>query len=375
MKILLITIDYPPPYGGIATFTKTIENELKQLGHTVEILNFDSRNTSNYKFLTLRDLLYTRATKNSHFNLKNILNPKKLLDFEGGFRDFIFNNMVYRVSQKKIGNFQPDLIHLLHCRIYTSVFDTSVPFVISCYSEELKEYFPVKYVLTNAKKIHCISNFTKNKVLEISPEQLKNITVIPVSIKSDSYTPTHSENFRLLTICRLDKAKNVISIINSFQYLPKKILDNVSYSIVGIGEEFETLKNRIVELGLQKMITLLGKVSEEDKRELITNSTVFIMCPTPYEGKQEGFGIVYLEARASELPIIASKTGGVPEAVGTCGVLVNNELNPKEIASKIELLYSDKKLFSQLKSNCRSTKSSLDDRVMMTKMLDLYNSI
>lgn len=48
-KILIVTMDYPPPAGGIQIFTYNLEQGLKMLGHEVRVLNFDGRNINNYK--------------------------------------------------------------------------------------------------------------------------------------------------------------------------------------------------------------------------------------------------------------------------------------------------------------------------------------
>ena len=63
----------------------------------------------------------------------------------------------------------------------------------------------------------------------------------------------------------------------------------------------------------------------------------------------EGFGISFLEASASGLPIVAGDSGGISDAVqhGKTGLLVNPD-NPEDIASAIKRLLTDSKLARRL---------------------------
>ena len=62
---------------------------------------------------------------------------------------------------------------------------------------------------------------------------------------------------------------------------------------------------------------------------------IFVLTPEDDPVDIEGFGIVYLEAQSAGLPIIASRVGGVPEAVGEAGILVKNY---EELKSALLLL-------------------------------------
>ena len=116
---------------------------------------------------TFKDFFYTDATHNQYFKLRNILNPFKVLNENEGYRNFVYNNMVYRICKKKINNFKPNIIHITHPKLACAVFKTNIPFIVSCYSEEIVDSFPIRYSLLNSSKIHCITKATKNLVLKI----------------------------------------------------------------------------------------------------------------------------------------------------------------------------------------------------------------
>lgn len=89
--------------------------------------------------------------------------------------------------------------------------------------------------------------------------------------------------------------------------------------VVGKGPEWEALARLHAELALDGTVTLLGDVTWEQLAEEYVNADCFCL-PTV----QEGFGIVFLEAMAAGLPVVACRAAAVPEVVreGETGVLV-----------------------------------------------------
>jgi len=119
-------------------------------------------------------------------------------------------------------------------------------------------------------------------------------------------------------------------------------LKNYKYFIVGDGPERKNLEFIVKNLHLEENVFFKGEVFEAEKIQLFSNSKLFIRCSTTYKNENEGFGISFIEAQAVGIPVIGSKNGGSPEAIGNGGLLVENELDPKEIAKNIEILLTDR---------------------------------
>ncbi len=87
--------------------------------------------------------------------------------------------------------------------------------------------------------------------------------------------------------------------------------------LVGTGPLKRRLRRRVTALGLQAAVTLTGEVPTGELPSYHAAADLFAMpCRTRYGGLDvEGLGIVYLEAQACAVPVVAGRSGGAPEAL------------------------------------------------------------
>jgi len=111
-------------------------------------------------------------------------------------------------------------------------------------------------------------------------------------------------------------------------------IPDLEIRIAGGGPEQVRLRRIWTELRLETTVTWLGNISREDLAREYQRADVFALPSV-----QEGFGIVFLEAMAAGVPIVAARAAAVPEVV-TEGVLVAPG-SPVELADGIESLYRD----------------------------------
>ncbi len=105
-----------------------------------------------------------------------------------------------------------------------------------------------------------------------------------------------------------------------------KLRPNTRLILAGRGSMQAQLEERVRQLNLTDSIQILGRVDHDKVPALIRSFDVMLM-PSIYES--ETFGVAAIEASACAVPVIASKVGGVPEAVlhNQTGLLVP----PKDI--------------------------------------------
>lgn len=133
----------------------------------------------------------------------------------------------------------------------------------------------------------------------------------------------------LLTGGRLaahERYKGFDEVMELLPALAKEI-PNIAYLIVGDGTDRQRLEGKTQALGVAHLVRFAGFISESEKADHYRLADVFVM-----PGRGEGFGIVYLEAMACGVPVVASKVDGSREAVrdGALGILVDPN-DPEEI--------------------------------------------
>ena len=144
----------------------------------------------------------------------------------------------------------------------------------------------------------------------------------------------------MITVARLVPQKDFPTLFRALASLDLPwVLD-----VVGDGPQKESL------IALAHSLGLLGKVhfrgSRTDVAEMLTRAHVFVLAT-----KQEGLPLTILEAMRSGLPVVASRVGGVPEAVvhEVTGLLTTPQ-NPDELNSSLRRLLSSSRLRSRMGS-------------------------
>lgn len=140
---------------------------------------------------------------------------------------------------------------------------------------------------------------------------------------------------RILSVARQYPRKNTVTLLQAMVEVRERV-PGAECRIVGAGPELDRLRSLAGRLHLETCVSFLGALPRDTAvRSEFRNATVFCL-----PSLQEGFGIVFLEAMASGLPIVASRDAAVPEVVpdGIAGILVDGR-RPDAIASAlIELL-------------------------------------
>jgi glycosyltransferase involved in cell wall biosynthesis len=120
------------------------------------------------------------------------------------------------------------------------------------------------------------------------------------------------DNFRMLSVCRLEANKRLEWVLDaladleySIEPMSKKI--NWSFDVVGDGSMRETLQNLAKQRGIEKRVVFHGKISDLIVQNLLANAQLFLIPAV------QGYGLPALEALASNVPVILHRESGVSE--------------------------------------------------------------
>lgn len=258
----------------------------------------------------------------------------------------------------------------------------NVPFVLIIHgidAWENPERPFLKNALTHVDYIVSVSEFTKEKFLQWSGFDRNNITVIPNCIELDKFEtgpkPQYLKNRYLLedehkiilTLGRLAGRERAKGFDEILEVLPDLLSEkpDIRYMIAGDGPDRQRLEQKANQLGVSEEVIFAGYVPEEEKADHYRLSDVFAM-----PGRGEGFGIVYLEAMACGIPVIASTADASREAVlnGDIGE-VTNPNDPESIKKSIhKFLGKEKKVpvrlkFFSFEQFCKRWKNFLEESV------------
>jgi glycosyltransferase involved in cell wall biosynthesis len=157
--------------------------------------------------------------------------------------------------------------------------------------------------------------------------------IVPNAIHTDWYRPgpknpallaRHDVQHRriLITVGRIVASERYKGFDEIIELMPELIreITNLTYLIVGDGDDRQRLERKAGSLGLKGRVVFAGHVAESEKSDYYRLADAFAM---PSRG--DGFGFVLLEALACGIPVLGSKLDGTREALrdGELGILVD----------------------------------------------------
>ncbi len=155
------------------------------------------------------------------------------------------------------------------------------------------------------------------------------------------------EALRILTVSRLSSytpRKNVDGVLHAVRLLAPEI--PVHYTVVGDGDDLPRLQELARELEIDSRVRFRGALDKDQLLACYAGADLFVLAAKASKRDVEGFGIVYLEASASGVPVIASVEGGATDAVedGRNGLLIPSS-SPPDIARGIERFWTHRDRF------------------------------
>lgn len=141
----------------------------------------------------------------------------------------------------------------------------------------------------------------------------------------------------VLTVARLSKAtrrKNVDGMLHAVASLPREVVER--YTIAGDGTDRERLQQLANSLGITDRVVFTGNLDRRRMLAAYRDADLMVLAAHSTPRDVEGFGIVYLEASATGVPVLASREGGSTDAVveGENGVVIPDS-SPSSIAAGI----------------------------------------
>lgn len=328
MRILVLSVDFPPHSDGVSSLTYHYVRRLSENGNIVTVV---APRASGSKAIDAGGLF------NCHRFPGYSLGPFRVVPFLLCALWAVFRSKPDVVLPMNIGYGGPFayvLSVLGFARYITIAY--AYEFLKVRHQAILRRLYLKIYersVFTVA-----ISRYTRSRLVEFGLESSR-IRVLYPGIQQEFATAEGSESggSTIGTCGRLIHRKGHDLVIAALPRI-REVMPGIKYRIAGDGPEGERLKAMSKELGVEDLVEFLGVVSAGDLSAFYSSLDLFVMpAREDYaSGHVEGFGIVYVEAAIHGVPALAARTGGAPEAVldGVTGTVVAPE-SVDEIANTV----------------------------------------
>jgi glycosyltransferase involved in cell wall biosynthesis len=201
-----------------------------------------------------------------------------------------------------------------------------------------------------ADRIVVPSRYSLGRAAALYGAPVDRMTVVPEAIDLAAWRALFAATPRrppaepvVLAVARMYPRKRLQDLLHAADRLRARIPD-VRIRVVGGGPEAAALRTLHGRLGLGDTVRFLGEISRRELAVEYVHAQCFCL-PTV----QEGFGLVFAEAMAAGLPVVACRAAAVPEVVedGRSGLLVSPR-SPGELAAALERVLGDGALRKEL---------------------------
>ncbi|HRN69780.1 MAG TPA: glycosyltransferase family 4 protein [Candidatus Woesebacteria bacterium] len=206
----------------------------------------------------------------------------------------------------------------------------------------------------------------------------KKIKVIGSGIDTKHFYPRKNKTnnkIRILFVGRFEEYKGVFNVLHSAKELLTQKNDiPLEFIFVGKGSQEQKMKILAHTLEIQKNV-LFTSVPYEKIADIYRSADIFVAPSIDTDTWQEQYGYMLLEAQASGLPIVTTKSGSIPEVVGDAAILVEQQ-NVKQLTTALTSFIHNQNLRKEYAKKSRTRAETVhDSRVIAQKIADVYTSL
>lgn len=210
----------------------------------------------------------------------------------------------------------------------------------------------------SADTLTYLGEYTRARIASaLSPAASERMVQLPPGVDVKDFHPDSggvrlrermglSDRPVVVCVSRLVPRKGQDTLIRALPRI-RSAVPGATLVIVGAGPYDKTLREVAERVGVRESVVFTGAVPSDELPAYFGVGDVFAMpCRTRYRGMDvEGLGIVYLEASATGLPVVAGASGGAPDAVlpGETGYVVDGD-STRHVTDRIVELLCDPEL-------------------------------
>jgi glycosyltransferase involved in cell wall biosynthesis len=355
MHICFVTSEFPKigfPHGGVGTFVATLGKALVEKGTRVSVVGLNYEQKEEYELINGIHVYRLRSKKVKglqwYFNSKTISNKIREIHHSDPI-DFVETpelGLAFLPKQKGINY----VIRMHGGHHYFALSENR--------KKEWWKAFQEKRSFRKADYIISVSDYvgkTTRRLLHLEDRVIKTI-YNPIDVaKFFDATNSNTVPHTILFAGSIVEKKGIRQLVESLNYLVDKFPDvklliaGRNGNIPGTSQPYLPILERSVVAKIKNNITFLGVMPNDQMPKLISDA--HICC---YPSHMEAMPVAWLEVLAMGKIFVGSTSGPGPEAVedGVTGVLAN-PFDPKDIAEKIEWVFSNPESAAEMGKKAR----------------------
>jgi phosphatidyl-myo-inositol dimannoside synthase len=339
--LFLITHEFYPKRGGIATFAEEMARASVGLGYEVEVWAQTSRGPAPEKAWPFRlKRLPLPGTHDLRCQLRlarQLIAERRRLRYATVYLPEP-GPMLAMMLLQRIKGFRPK--HL----------------ILTFHGSEILRFHGnpmvrrmTRRLIENATRISTLTEYTRELLVSHFPEAADKTVRTPGALRSDfavvdeGAASAPGARLVVLTVGRLHPRKGQLLTLQALQSLAPRFRRRIEYWVVGgaTRSPYEQTLRKAAAAG-DVSVRFFGDIPDDELDRVYDRADIFALTSIDYRHSVEGFGLVYLEAAAHGLPVVAHTVGGVAEAVvdGVTGLCVPPD-HPAQLAAAFERLISD----------------------------------
>lgn len=233
-------------------------------------------------------------------------------------------------------------------------------------SKTFEERYPG--LIRSTTRFIAVSDFIRNELIRTGVPELKvqrHYLGIPIS----NTAPARAFTGTILQVGRLVQKKGHETTLRGFA-LARAAMPSLRLRIVGDGPLRAHLESLSDQLGISDCVTFVGALDQSGVHSELEQADIFVHpSETAPGGDAEGFGLAITEAMASGLPVVATRHGGIPEAVGDGGVLIE-ERDEHALSAALLHLSQDADYRSTIAERARAQAAKFDVSICVASLLE-----
>jgi len=345
MKIVQLTPYFYPHLGGVESHVLELSKHLQKRGHEIIVVTTQLEGTESRTEVEgvtvqrLKPLSIVFSTpivpkvknlmRDMYYDILHSHLPPPLMSFLG----------LWGIRNRDI----PSVL-TYHCDL--EIPHTFGPLIVNLYQRTLGTY--------SVSQADKIITTTTTYGATSRAVWYRDADIIPNAVDANRFHPSNDgshirqrhgidpDEKVVMYVGRLVFHKGLEYLVRSAKYLE----DDTKYLIVGTGDFRPTLEKIVKDENLEDRVIFAGRVSNEELPNYYGATDVFVL---PSVSRLEAFGIVTLEAMASEVPVVVSDIPGVREVIteGRNG-LVAEPMNSQDIAGKIRSILENPEMAERM---------------------------